>query len=216
MSSDSEHDDVEAYALGALSAEEAKVFERHLSGCSACTADVASYINVVNGLRSVQIPDPSAFPIRRLSSWQVRFARPLAIAAAAVLALGLSYAGGLSQQPANAAESEAVLRMVANASTDLHADRGERHVRVLVGAQEKETAIIVAGLSPVGPGHAYQVWVDGLSPGLLRRMRDGVEVLIVQGDIVRGAHRIGVSKEPAGGSERRTNAPLIGLDVQQS
>jgi anti-sigma-K factor RskA len=215
MTSSSIHDDVEAYALGALDANASAAFEQHLGSCSACQHEIASYAGVLTGLRQMPIPAPGPFPSAKLTSWRTRIARPLGVAAAAVLALGLSYAGGMSRQAASSPEPEAVLRMVANASTDLRSDRGSRHERVLVGGERKETAIIVAGLTPVDSGYDYQVWIDGKSPGLLRRMRDGVEVLIIRGDPVQGAHKIGISREQSGGSDHRTTASLISLDVHQ-
>ncbi len=216
MSPDSRHDDLEAYALGALEPAEAAAFEAHLSECAACREGVAAYALVVNFLHSEEIPAPAPFPMRRLASWRSRLARPAAIAAAALLALGISYAGGLSYQSADAAETTAVLRMVANPSHDLRADRGDTHFRVLVGAAREKTGVIVAGLTPLDAQHAYQVWIDGRSPGLLHRTAIGVNLLILRGDMVRGAHKIAISEEPAGGSDHRTGASLISIDVDRS
>jgi anti-sigma factor RsiW len=213
MSPDARHADVEAYALGALEPGEAALFETHLAECAECRDDVASYAPVVDFLRSEDVPAPAPFPLRRLTPWRVRILRPASLAAAAVLALGLSYVGGLSHQSAEAAETAAVVRMVADPIHDLRADRGDKHFRVLVGAAREKTAVMVAGLTPLDAQHVYQVWIDDRSPGLLHRNDNGVDLLILHGDMVQGAHEIGVSEEPAGGSEHRTGPSLVSIDV---
>jgi anti-sigma factor RsiW len=206
------HDDVEAYALGALDATEAAGFERHLAGCVPCQREVASYAPVMRALDTVRLPEPAAHApavgraavSRGLSPW-----RGFAIAASVALIAGSGYAGGVLRVHDEDATALAVSGMIAGASEDVHVDRGDRHLRVLVGARGERTAFVLAGLPAPPAGRAYQVWVDGRSPGMLRPGRNGTEMLLVPGDRVRTAHRIGVSEEPAEGSPHRTTPSLI-------
>ena len=55
------HDAVAAYALGALDAEEALAFEAHLSGCPACREELARYRETVAALAEA-VPEASPPP----------------------------------------------------------------------------------------------------------------------------------------------------------
>jgi anti-sigma factor ChrR (cupin superfamily) len=46
------------YALGALDADEARVYERHLEGCAVCAAEVESFATVVQDLGHTAPPEP--------------------------------------------------------------------------------------------------------------------------------------------------------------
>ena len=75
-----------------------------------------------------------------------------------------------------------------------------------------KTAFVVAGLPEPGPNRDYQVWVTSRalsSPGVLHRSMQGYEVLVVPGDVLRGARRITITLEVTGGSERMTGRPIV-------
>jgi len=57
---ESPHDDLEAYALGALDRDDEARFDDHLSSCGRCREGLASYVSVTNALR--QIPQVLAPP----------------------------------------------------------------------------------------------------------------------------------------------------------
>jgi hypothetical protein len=48
---------------------------------------------------------------------------------------------------------------------------------------------------------------------MLHRTSDGLEVLVVPGDVLAGAQHIGITEEPAGGSPARTGPPRVTGDV---
>ena len=56
------HDDLEAYALGALDPAEARAYEAHLGQCGACREGLASYAPVVHALRGLPVEAPG--PLR--------------------------------------------------------------------------------------------------------------------------------------------------------
>jgi anti-sigma-K factor RskA len=206
-------DDAPAYALGALAADEAAVFEAHLQSCDACRAEVASYGPVMRQLASYHVPAPAAPPrvgprAQRRPAWLLPFAASIAISAAG------SYAGGFLHARSDDAAAMAVAGMIAGATEDVHTERGGMHLRVLVGMHRERTAFVVAGLPEPHAGRVYQVWVNGRSAGLLQRMPAGEELLVVSGDRLHDAHRIGVSDEPAGGSPIRTTPSLIAFDAR--
>ena len=82
----------------------------------------------------------------------------------------------------------------------------------IVGSGGTRTAFVVSGLPAPPPGRGYQVWVRGAnvrSPGMLHRTSDGLEILVVPGDMLAGAQRIGITIEPAGGSPARTGPAQV-------
>lgn len=206
------HDDVEAYVLGALDQHEAAAFEDHLQTCAPCRTELASYAPVRRALDAIERPVPRLpapaigrfTRARRRATW-----RNLALAASLALVVVGAFSGGAMRAHDEDAAAVAVSAMVAGAVTDLRADRAGVHMRVIVGPHGDQTAIVLSGLSAPSPGRGYQVWVNGRSPGMLRRARNGLETLILTGDRVRGARRIGVSDEPAMGSAMRTTPPII-------
>ena len=197
------HDDLESYVLGALEPSEAGAFEAHLAECSACRDGVASYGGVLRALRT--LPVAAAPPPPRVG--RPPFGWIAAVAAAAVLGIAVGYrAVGTAADPDVVAITEltaAQSRTVALAGTPGTPARGT----AIVGSGGRRTGFVVSGLPPAPPGRGYQVWVRGAtvrSPGMLRRTSDGLEVLVVPGDALAGAQRIGVTVEPAGGSPART------------
>jgi hypothetical protein len=48
---------------------------------------------------------------------------------------------------------------------------------------------------------------------MLHRMRDGLEILVVPGDVIADARTIGVTMEPSNGSPVRTGAPQLSGDA---
>ena len=209
------HDDVEAYALGALDPDEATVFEDHLHTCERCRSELASFAVVRHALDTIELPPPMRLPPavgrfggeRKFAPWW----RNLAVAASLAIVAGGAFAGGVIRGHAEDAPEVAVSGMVAGAVEDFRADRGGAHLRVLVGPHREQTAIVLAGLPTPSAGRGYQVWINGQSPGMLRRARNGVETLILSGDRVSQAYRIGVSDEPAGGSPKRTTPSIIAV-----
>jgi hypothetical protein len=84
--------------------------------------------------------------------------------------------------------------------------------RAIVGQARRRTAFVVAGLPEAGPDQAYQVWVTNgttSSAGMLHRSIQGYEILVISGDVLRGAKAIIVTREPSGGSLHMTGSPVV-------
>ncbi|MFI7705823.1 anti-sigma factor family protein [Nonomuraea sp. NPDC049480] len=90
------HEDVAAYALGLLDAQERAVFERHLAGCASCAGEVGMFAEMGQLIRSVHPddllpnpPDPQveSLLVRRAAAERRRrrFNRTIMSAAACVL-----------------------------------------------------------------------------------------------------------------------------------
>ncbi len=196
------HDDVEAYVLGALDAADVRAFESHAATCAQCRDAIASYAGVLAALRRLPLAAPPAMPrVRRMPlAWRIG----AGIAAAIALAIGLAAAFAANRGDEDARAIAEMLgshaRMVALAGPAAHGS-------ALVDAGGRRTAFVVSGLPDPPRGRGYQVWVRGKtvrSPGMLHRLRDGLEVLVVSGDAIEGAKRIGITEEQAGGSPMRT------------
>jgi anti-sigma-K factor RskA len=202
------HADVEAYVLGALDESEKTAFERHLDACPSCQREVASYVPVLGALREVTLPAAPALRVRTKNV--VPFRAGLATAAVALLTIGGF--GGVSLQRSMSSDMMTVAQMGATSAESIPLRGARAEGRAIVGEARRRTAFVVAGLPEPGPNRDYQVWVTNgslSSPGVLHRSMQGYEVLIVPGDVLRGARRITITLEVTGGSERMTGTPIV-------
>lgn len=204
------HDDCEAFVLGALDADEANRFERHLPSCAACRESVASYATVLSALRRLPVAAPPPPP----SLGRNRVPWMLAAAVAAVLAIDIA---SRVAAPAHNGDAVTIANIVAEHSREIALSGGSTATgSALSGGAAPTTAFVVRGLPPAPGGRGYQVWVRGAttrSPGMLHRTADGLEVLIVSGDALAGAKHVGVTVEPAGGSPARTGPVQVAGDA---
>lgn len=199
------HDDLEAYVLGALEDPEAAAFEAHLASCSACRDGVASYGGVLRALRALPVAAPPPPPRvgRPYIGWMA------AVAAAAVLGIAV----GQRTVPVRAdGDVAAIAEMIAVQPREIALAGTSARGAAIVGTDGARTAFVVSGLPAPPAGRGYQVWVRGAnvrSPGMMHRTTEGLEVLVVPGDALAGAHRIGITVEPAGGSPARTGPAQV-------
>jgi hypothetical protein len=199
------HDDLEAYVLAALEPSEAGLFESHLAECSACRDGVASYGGVLRALRAVPAAAPPPPPrVRRPPLGWIA-----AVAAAAVVGIAV---GQRTLGPKPDADVVAIAQMIAAQPREVALAGASARGIAIVGGGGTRTAFLVSGLPPPPAGRGYQVWVRGAnvrSPGMLHRTSDGLEVLVVPGDMLVGAKLIGITIEPAGGSPARTGPAQV-------
>ncbi len=202
------HDDLEAYVLGALEDGEAAAFEAHLASCAACRDGVASYGGVLRALRALPVAAPPP-PLRPPVALRARIGWIVTVAAAAVLGIAV----GQRTVPARAdGDVAAIAEMIAMQPREVALAGTTARGAAIVGTGGDRTAFLVSGLPAPPAGRGYQVWVRGAivrSPGMLHRTTDGLEVLVVPGDVLAGAHRIGITIEPAGGSPARTGPAQV-------
>lgn len=207
------HDDVEAYVLGALDDADARAFESHLASCAACRDEIASYAGVMAALRRMPVASPP--PIPRVSA--LPFAWRSVAALAAALALGVGIGSALSALRGED-DARAIAELVGDHPRLIALAGPAAHGTAVVGADGARTAFVLAGLPQPPRGRGYQVWVRGAtvrSPGMLHRLRDGLEVLVVSGDAIHGAHRIGITEERADGSPVRTGPLQAGAQLAE-
>ena len=195
------HDLTAAYALDALSAEEAEAYEQHLGQCERCREELAGVSEAATALAFGAVapaPPPRLrtsildaarkersnvvpFPRRR---WVARSAA-LAAAAAACVAVGLGVS--LSESGPHVVSATLVLRSGGKAT------------------------LSTSGLNAAARGKTYEVWVipPGQQPrpaGLFRGGPDSSLALL--GSVPRNAV-VAVTLEPAGGSPAPTTSPIF-------
>ena len=224
-------DELAAYALGALDEAEAGELRRHLESCDLCRERLLWLRPAVDLLpRSVEQLEPppelrrrlvatvraearereetghrAAAP-RRWRDWGGLVLRPAtAVAAGAFLVAG-AVGGYLLNQPT---ESTSPIT-----SSSLSSARAS-----VAGTLEREDRVAILHLTRVPPlpkGSVYEVWVqrDGdLEPSsLFVPRRDRTADAAVPGTL-DDADAVLVTREPRGGSEHPTSAPLLRAEV---
>jgi anti-sigma-K factor RskA len=222
-----------AFALDALSPQEAEEFRTHLEGCAVCRQEVrelreaAARMGEVEALapppelkarvlavadRTPQKP-PKIVPLSGTTPARRRWARRLAAAAAAVVVIGGGAIG--------------VQTLVGDQDTGLQAavvqvfEAGDAHVaevetshgplRVATSAGKSEMAVDTSNLRSLDSAHVYQLWSiqDGspVSVGILDNPKTGAAMAMPA-----AGTEVAITVEPAGGSERPTTDPIVQVD----
>ncbi|MEU8383213.1 anti-sigma factor, partial [Streptosporangium sp. NPDC048865] len=87
---------------------------------------------------------------------------------------------------------------------------------IVVAPSQGRLLFTASGLPPLPGSRVYELWMmggDGVRPaGLLERAADG-SVVPVLATPLRGDERVGLTVEPAGGSDRPTTAPIMIADL---
>jgi anti-sigma-K factor RskA len=231
----------DAYVLGALPEEERLEFEQYLAAHPELQAEMEELSTVAGLLAfSVREQEPSPDLRRRIMdtveaeavqprtsqrrSWLARLweavgPRDLALAAAAVLAIGLfswsmllqgevrdlqGRVQSLQSQPQDRSQGP---QMIA-----LGGAGAEQGVRAELVTLEGDRAVLVAENMPPAPeGKTYQIWViKGDTPkpsGLFEPKGDSIAVVVE--NPVEGADAVAVTVEPEGGSKKPTTDPML-------
>jgi anti-sigma-K factor RskA len=227
-----------AYAIDALDDIERAQFERHLAECPECRAEVDSLREaaallpetsltapppalrdrVLSGITTVRpLPPLVEAPPRR------RF-RPavLVAAAAAVIALG---AGAVVWQPwaedtSQAPRLTAVEQVLQAEDAEVYAKEfPDGSTATLTRSPSLNKAVVqTSDMAPPPEGKVYELWLQhedvGMVPaGLMPRERDAV--MLLEGDPAT-ASAMGITLEPAGGSEKPTGAPLAVIPFENA
>jgi len=223
------------YALDALDDVERARVERHLATCDECAAEVTSFSETAAVLaagtttapppgmrdrvlaeasRTRQLPPRVPVPVRR-----ARANRWLAVAAVTALLL----AGGLGGLAYREATDAAEMRAVASAMSDVMADPGRQlvdtefaggHGTVVVSGDR--VVVMGDGVPDPAHGHGYQLWLIGADgPRPAGMMTEAGDRWWVDASGFHDGDVVGVTVEPAGGSEQPTTEPVLVADVAQ-
>lgn len=213
-----------AYAVDALDDQEREAFERHLTGCSACQAEVSSLQEaaatladtvaltppahlrdaVLAGAGSIRPLPPVISPLRRRPARHVVFVGSLI--AAAVIALLFVWVRPHGPAPtysaaqiSHASDAVAVTQHLPSGATVTW----YRSVRL------NAAAVSVTGLPPVAAGKTYELWLQ--SPdGVMHaagRLPSGTRTVVLTGP-AGAAMGAGLTVEPATGSTTPTLPPV--------
>ena len=160
------------------------------------------------------------------SPWALR-ATAVAASVLAIAVAGLAYVVAdltdrvetnerLAQQAQQDAERYEELLAAPDARlTTVEADDGVT-ARLLYSTTRDEALITTDQLQPTTADRTYQLWViddDGASPaGIFDSEPDGRAVVPLTGDLDAGV-LIGVTEEPAGGSEQPTTDPILAIEL---
>ena len=181
-------DNLAAYALGALDADEISALEAHLAGCQDCQSELADYRSVASGLLQSVLPQEPPDGLRRqliarLPSHQSKSFKPganlfsrfaivqVASTLAVLVLLGLNIFSSLQirelqQRQAELAEllshDQTAIAMLAYPSTQafpVQADVENVAGSLLVDNDKKLAVLVVWNLPQMEAGQTYQVWL---------------------------------------------------------
>lgn len=229
-----------AYALDALSPEEAALFEKHLEGCDPCRAEVSEFREVAARLgahtsetppaslrekvlthadRTRQDPPPAA-PASDSGATVTplhRRRRTVALLAAAAVAIVAGVLGvqtldreSGSEAPALAAPAAQVFEAEDAESATVRTANGGR-LRVAVSQSRGEMAVDARELPDPGEGQVYQLWTG--------HGEEMIDAGVLEPEATGAAmpmpepgDTVNVTVEPAGGSEQPTTTPIVTVE----
>jgi anti-sigma-K factor RskA len=221
-----------AYAIDALSEEEARQFDRHLEECQACREEVrelraaAARMGAAEALapppdlktRVLAAADqlPQLPPrVTSLESFRKRrwSARLVAAVAAVILAVGGGVAVIESQRGHDQSTVASTVAQVFRAD-DAHTKTVETdHGAVTVATSPSlgRMAVRTDGLQALSGKRVYQLWaVHGGTPtsaGVIENPRAGAAMAMPS-----AGTKVAITVEPKGGSEQPTTAPIVTVD----
>jgi anti-sigma-K factor RskA len=228
------HTLVGAYALDALDRPDRARFERHLSGCPACSQEARGLREATALLSATSVtraPDelrdrvlaaaahtrqnqPASSPAR--AAWPGR--RWGVAIACGVLAIALAFGGiaynaqhQLHQMQARSHAIAAVLNAPDAKMMTVHTASGSGRATVVMSHQARSLVFTAARLPALSAAHRYELWLMGTSgprpAGMLPGAHGGMTPpMIVTG--LRSGDQVAVTVEPASGSQRPTT-PMI-------
>ncbi len=231
MTHDELRESIAAYALNALSPEDAREVEAHLETCDECRRDLKVLREVAAGLASgvASANPPAGLRARVLSAVQPQRTAPavprLWAAGFAVAAVIAAMLGGitisLNQRLAalneRLAAQEQVLALLASPTTKTATLSGsvQAKVRFVYDPDRKQGALVVSDLGDPGAEFVYQLWlVAGTEPqsaGVFRPVPGQPIIVPVAADFARyQLVAISVERGPSGAPKPTTKPILAG------
>ena len=223
------HDDLAAYALGALPADEAAAIDRHLDDCESCRERLR-WLRAATDLLPASVEQrtpPPAMRERVMATVRAEAgARPEGAAAPARRSRWEGFRG-LALRPSTALAAAALIAVGAGAGYALRGDDGGGapastfiEAKPLGGAQASASleltgsgaTLHVEELPELREGEVYEVWIQrggAVEPGGVFVLdHDGAGTAAVAGPL-EGADAVLVTREPSGGSRQPTTPPLV-------
>lgn len=236
-------ENLSAYAINALDADETAALQAHLQDCDSCRAELAGYQRVSSGLLSAlppQAPRPALKRtlVARLPSakksvrprWQLGWSfGQLATATAITLLLGMNIFSSVQMRALQTQQAElarqlemeqTALAMIASPGADtLPVSDGNVAGSLIVNREKNSAILILSNLPELKKGETYQIWFiepdDGrVSAGLFNVNRDRNITIasLASSDSLQAYTGIGVTVEPAGGSDQPTGPKVFGVE----
>ncbi len=231
-----------AYALGALDTEDAAALESHLQTCESCRTELAEYRRISDSLlTAMPARQPSPALRKRLQSHlpsaqktsRPRFAwsfSQLALGVALMLLLSISlFSFAQMRQIQNQQASllrqlktnQFALSMLAYPGTQSFpiAGGGSLSGSVLIDREQNTVALVMWHLPTLPQDQTYQIWLiepngHRISAGLFRSQEDTSYTTqpVFSKQALSDFAGIGVTVEPAGGSEQPTGPRVFKVD----
>jgi anti-sigma-K factor RskA len=226
-----------AYALDALSAEDAAEFRTHLAGCQACRDEVRELREAAGRMgasEAVVAPphlrarvlaaaaqQPQLPPVvRRLDAARPRrWTGRLLVAAAAVVlvvvgGIGISQVLDRNSQPVMAASVAQVFHAPDAHTTKLPTGNGGT-ITIATSRELRKMALNTDALPALGSGQVYQVWAirGGVpsSAGLVSDLEAGKAM-----SLPAAGTQVAITVEPSGGSPKPTTQPIVLVNPSQA
>jgi anti-sigma factor RsiW len=221
------HDLTPAYALDALSPDEAREYEAHLARCERCRTELASFSEAAGALayategpapppelrgrilQQAQRERPNVSPLR--PRWVTPLAAAAAVAACVALGLGL-WAATLSNKLDRrtkelAREQKIAAILAAPGSRTISFGRG-----ALVVTRNGDAALVVNRLKPPAQGKTYEAWISaGGAPRPAGTFGGGSPVTVPLAGSLRPGASVLVTIERSGGVDAPTQKPFLSV-----
>jgi anti-sigma-K factor RskA len=234
-------ENIPAYALGALDAEYVGALEAHLQTCASCRDELAAYRATSDSLLLALPPqNPPAALRRRLQgrlpsahktgrprlNWSIgRVAAGIAIVLMLALnAFFISQVRALQSQQTQLIDQiqkgQAALAMLSYANTQTFAINAENVTgSLLLDIEYNNAVLILRGLPSIPDDQTYQVWLiapneERTNAGLVRPQIDQpfISEAIYSTQELANFVGIGMTVEPAGGSDHPTGPQVFRVD----
>jgi anti-sigma-K factor RskA len=227
-------ENLSAYALGALDANETITLENHLQTCEPCRAELADYQRISAGLLSALPPQSPRPALKRILQKRLETPRPqikfsfsqIAITGAFILLLALNIVSllqiySLKQQQAELnsqhySEQTAISMLAYPGAQPITFDQNGISGSLLVDTNRNLLAVFAWHLPPAPAGKTYQMWLmdakgNRTSGGFLAPDTDQLFVMavIASPGPLTNFTGLGVTLEPSGGSPAPTGPRVL-------
>ena len=230
-------ENLSAYSLGALDADETIALESHLQTCESCRVELAEYQRISTGLLSALPPRPPRPALKRILQKHLAPSRPqfkfsfgqIAIASAFILLVALNIVSllqiySLKQQQAELSnqhysEQTAIAMLAYPGTQPISFDQNGISGSLLMDNNRNLLAVFAWHLPPAPAGKTYQMWLidakgDRTSVGLLTPDTDQpfVMAVVTSSMPLTNFTGLGVTLEPSGGSPQPTGPKVLRVD----